>query len=221
MEDTLKRFSTHLSTLESKSQSSKQIGPQKLTASPSEARIVNQLITKTNALEKHIVSQEFQSQVLINWGDTMYLDHRSLQKQVNFAESTLHNNEVIIGGMYERENQGTFQAVKSFLQDKLLIEVKDGNIFSARRLGKQGKTIQIRSVLEAGEVTLRSVDCPRHVVIKCAPKFKSLLMDNKKKLAGQVDPKGFKYFIAQYLPAAFKAAQAKHREHVNKDQPRI
>ena len=42
-------------------------------------------------------------------------------------------------------------------------------------------------------------------------------MDNKKKLAGQVDPKGFKYFIAQYLPEAFKAAQAKHRERVNKE----
>ena len=217
LEDTSKGFSTRLSTLESKPQSSKQIGPQKLIASPSEARIVNQLITKTNTLEKRIVSQEFQSQVLINWADMMYLDHRSLQKQVNFAESTLHNNEVIIGGMYERANQGTFQVVKSFLHNKLLIEVEDGNIFSAHRLGKQGKTIQIWSVSEAGEVTLHSVDCPRHVVIKCAPKFKSLLMDNKKKLAGQVDPKGFKYFIAQYLPEAFKAAQAKHCESVNKE----
>ena len=160
LEDTSKGFSTRLSTLESKAQSSKQIGPQKLIASPSEARIVNQLITKTNALEKRIASQEFQSQVYINWADMMYLDHRSLQKQVNFAESTLHNNEVIIGGVYECANQGTFQAVKSFLQDKLLIEVEDGNIFSARRLGKQGKTIQIRSVSETGEVTLRSVDCP-------------------------------------------------------------
>ena len=61
------------------------------------------------------------------------------------------------------------------------------------------------------------MDCPCHVVIRCLPKFKALLMENKKNLAGAVDPKGFKYFMAQYLPDAFKAAQAKHRERINQE----
>ena len=41
-------------------------------------------------------------------------------------------------------------------------------------------------------------------------------MNHKKVLGGQIDPGGFKYFIASYLPEPFKAAQDKHRDEVRK-----
>ena len=66
-----------------------------------------------------------------------------------------------------------------------------------------------------GEVKIQQVTCPRHVLIKCSPQFKSTLMDCKKQLGGQVDPRGYKYFLANYMPDAFKAAKHKHRERVD------
>ena len=52
-------------------------------------------------------------------------------------------------------------------------------------------------------------------MVKCSPQLKSKLLAKKKNLAGQVGIQGFKYFIAQYLPEPFKAAQNKHRKEVS------
>ena len=53
------------------------------------------------------------------------------------------------------------------------------------------------------------------MVVKCNPQLKTTLLGKKKDLAGQVDPEGFKYFLAPYLPEAFKAAKNKHREELS------
>ena len=54
--------------------------------------------------------------------------------------------------------------------------------------------------------------CPRHMVVRCSPQFKSRLFELRKKLAGVIDPRGYKYFIANYVPEPFKAAREKHKE---------
>ena len=62
--------------------------PQYVIANKEEARLVNQLITKTNDLEKRMGEIEFKNSVLTNWADTMFQDHHSLQRQVNFNTSS-------------------------------------------------------------------------------------------------------------------------------------
>ena len=58
----------------------------------------------------------------------------------------------------------------------------------------------------------REVVCPRHMVVQCSPQFKSRLFELRKKLAGVIDPRGYKYFIANYVPEPFKATREKHKE---------
>ena len=58
------------------------------------------------------------------------------------------------------------------------------------------------------------VYCPRHMVVRCTTQLKHKIMSTKKKLAGQLDLQGFKYFIAPYLSEAFKAAREKFRDRI-------
>ena len=38
----------------------------------------------------------------------------------------------------------------------------------------------------------------------------------KRSLAGKIDPQGYKYFIAPYLPPPFQAAQVKHKAELER-----
>ena len=95
------------------------------------------------------------------------------------------------------------------------MKAQPGDVFYAKRIGKQGQEIQIEEEVEDGSVQVRKVRCPCHMLVKCAPQFKNKLLAKKKSLAGLVDPEGFKYFVAQYLPEPFKAALNKHRPEVS------
>ena len=188
--------------------------PQYVIANKEEARLVNQLITKTNDLEKRMGEIEFKNSVLTNWADTMFQDHHSLQRQVNFNTSKHHANEVIVGGIYEAKKQDCKRASIQFFRSKLGIQVADTEILHARRVGKHGRTIEVTDTDETGAVFKKLVQCPRHMVVKCTPVLRYMLLEKKKLLSGLVDPKGFKYFVARYLPEAFKAAHSKHREEL-------
>ena len=126
-----------------------------------------------------------------------------------------HANKIIIRGVPELHNKSCLESTKQFLLDTLSVQVNDGDIYSAKRIGKQGKNIEIQSTNEEDELVIQHVLCPHHVVIRCAPHFKVTLMASRKQLAGQVDPKGYKYFLASYMPDAFKVAKNKYRERVN------
>ena len=88
-------------------------------------------------------SNEFQTQVLLHWADTMFKDHKSLQKQVDYNASRTHENELIVGGMVEIEDQSPFQEVTAFIKQKLDIEATQTDIYSAHHIGKTGKIIQV------------------------------------------------------------------------------
>ena len=82
--------------------------------------------------------------------------------------------------------------------------------------GNKEKCFQVEDEDKHGALQVRRVVCPHHVVIKCSPQLKGKLLAKKKQFAGQIDPQGYKYFIAQYLPEPFKAAQNKHRAEVSR-----
>ena len=202
-----------VSTLETKSASATSAVA---TAAPASTHTaVNALKNITSDLEKHMDDAEFQSQVILHWADSMHHDLHSVQKQIDFHSSKHHVNEVNIGGIYESKNTSCFEATKKFLTEKLSVNTGDNDIHSARRVGKQGKTIQVHHTDDNGDEFTQQVVCPRHMVVKCAPRFKNKIMEKKKMLAGQIDLRGFKYFLAQYLPESFKAAQEKHWDRVN------
>ena len=169
-----------------------------------------------NDLESRLGKVEFQNTVVLDWADTMYKDHKSLQRQVAFNTSKQHANEVIVGGAAESKTQSNREAAMEFFRSKLAMTVSDSDIFSARRLGKFGKTITVKQVNEAGDSQYNKVHCPRHLLVKCSPAFKTELMSKKKALGGQIDPAGYKYFVNHYLPESFKAAQDKHRPEYKK-----
>ena len=166
---------------------------------------------KVNQLENRLEESEFQQKVLLGWADTMFKDHTSLQRQVNFNTAKHHANEVIVGGIYESKKQDNKAAAIKFFQEKLGVVATHSDIVYARRIGKYGKQIDVEVEDEQGDVRLRKVQCPRHLVLKCTPQLRAELMAKKRSLTGQVDPKGFKYFVSSYLPDAFKAGHDKHR----------
>ena len=92
------------------------------SASTATTQSVSSLVQKTNELEKRMDRNEFQTQVLLHWADTMFKDHKSLQKQVDYNASRTHENELILGGMVEIEDQSPFQEVTAFIKQKLDIE---------------------------------------------------------------------------------------------------
>ena len=165
-------------------------------------------------LESRLAKTEFQSQVLLQWADNMYKDHKSLQKQVNFHVAKHHANELIIGGISEELNQDNKKATMKFFEEKLSLKVEPGELFYAKHIGKQGRIIQVEEEAEDGSLQVHKVQCPRHMIVKCPPQIRGKLLAKKKSLAGLIDPQGFKYFIAQYLPEPFKAAQNKYRDRV-------
>ena len=174
---------------------------------------LQQLRTQVNTLEKCLNTTQFESKVLLSWADTMFKDHKSLQRQVFFNTFRSHSQEVIVGGIYEHKKQDCRQAAMKFFRDKLDVVVLDSDVLKAYRVSGR-KVIQIEEISQEGEIRLRKVTCPRHMVVKCAPHFKNLIMEKKLTLGGKVDQAGYKYFIANYLPEPFKAAKDKHREEV-------
>ena len=141
--------------------------------------------SKIKEIENQLSEAEFNTQMLIHWADNMYKNSQSLQKQVNFHLAQHHTNKIIIGGVPELHNKSCLESTKQFLLDTLSVQVNDGDIYSAKRIGKQGKNIEIQSTNEEDELVIQHVLCPRHVVIKCAPHFKVTLMASRKQSAGQ------------------------------------
>ena len=181
------------------------------TPSPS----VSALRCHVDELENHLVVAEQKGQIVLDWADTMYRDHRSLQKQVWFNTSRHHANEVIVGGIAELPQQDYKKAASTFFKEKLKVEAADGDIKFAKCIGKEGRTLQ-KKVENDGQRHVIQIHCPRHMVVTCLPAFKAKLMSNKKKLSGLVDPQGYKYFVSHYLPEPFKAAKNKHQEEVSR-----
>ena len=104
----------------------------------------NSLNARVLDLERKVADSEFQSQVLLNWADNMYKDHKSLQKQVNFHDAKHHTNELIVGGVAEDPNVHPKKAVIKFVQDKLGFKIEQNELYFARRIGKQGKVFSSR-----------------------------------------------------------------------------
>ena len=96
------------------------------------------------------------------------------------------------------------------------VKIAQGELYHTRRVGKQGRIIQVEEEDDQGALQVRKVQCPRHMVVKCSPPLKSRLLAKKKSLAGLIDPEGYKYFVAQYLPDSFKVAQNKHHAEVTR-----
>ena len=111
---------------------------------------VNTLISRINDLDKRLTETEFNTQILTCWADNMYQTTQSLQKQVDFHSSQQHFNEIIIVGIIEQRNQSCWEATKQFLAAKLNIQVADGDIYSARRIGKHGKVLEVQHTKEDG-----------------------------------------------------------------------
>ena len=176
----------------------------------------DQLNRRIVDLENKVAYGEFQSQVVLSWADNMYKDHKSLKKQVSFHAAKHHANELIVGGIQEDDSSNLKKSAIQFLEDKLNVKIAQGELYHARRVGKQGKIIQVEEEDDQGALQVRKIQCPHHMVVKCSPPLKSRLLAKKKLLSGLVDPEGYKYFVAQYLPDSFKAAQNKHREEVTR-----
>ena len=87
----------------------------------------------------------------------------------------------------------------------------DTNIINARRLGKKGKLLTVEVEDTDGTLSMKKVQCPRRMQVTCTPHFKSSLLAKKKDLGGQIDPKGFTYFVASYLTDPLKANFEKNK----------
>ena len=83
---------------------------------------------RIHELETRLVVAEQKGQIVLDWADTMYRDHRSLQKQVWFNASKHHANEVIVGGIAEQPQQDYKKAAAAFFKEKLKVESTDGDI---------------------------------------------------------------------------------------------
>ena len=177
---------------------------------------INDLQIKVNDLEGRLATTEFQSQVVLHWADTMFSDHKSLQRQVNFNTAKHHTNELIIGGIYETKNSNCKQEASKFLHDKLEMAVIDSDIIHAKRIGKKGKVLTVEVPDSDGALTTKRVQCPRRMVVKCTPQFKAAVLAKKKMLSGVVDPQGFTYFIAPFLTDPFKANFDKNRDDMER-----
>ena len=176
---------------------------------------VTQLNHRLSDVENKLATNDFQTKMLLCWADNMYKDHKSLHKKVLFHEAKHRSNELIIGGIQENSEVQPKKASATFLESKLGIKAAQNDLFSARRIGKN-RVIQVESTDENGAIQIRRVTCPRHMIIKCSTQLKNRILGKKRSLAGKVDPQGYKYFIAPYLPPPFQAAQVKHKAELKR-----
>ena len=105
-------------------------------------------------LENKFAKSQFEMQVLLSWADNMYKDHQSLQKQVNFHDAKHHSNELIVGGVYEGIPD-VKKAVQKFMEEKLGVKPNPGDVYHARRIGKEGRVIEVESENEEGALEVR------------------------------------------------------------------
>ena len=97
----------------------------------------------------------------------MYKDHKSLQKQVSFHAVKHHANELIVGGIQETEETNPKKAAIKFLEEKLNVKIAQGELYHTRRVGKQGRIIQVEVEDDQGALQVCKVQCPCHMVVKC------------------------------------------------------
>ena len=169
-------------------------------------------------LESKVAQNESDLSIITAWADTMYKEHRSLLKQVLFNTSRSHANELLIGGIFEFKKQDCREAAMKFFKEKLKLTFKDKDVLAAKRIGGRKRLVIDDSTAPDGSGK-RIIFCPRHMVVRCSPHFRNTVWENRTLLAGQTDPKGgYKFFIANYLPDAFKAANEKFRDELKRLQ---
>ena len=167
---------------------------------------VLKLDERIELLEQRSEVQESNMDLLTAWAGTMYRAHASLKKQVQFNTSKHHNTDLVVGGIYEYQKQDNRKAALKFFKERMKLAVVESDVIRAYRTGE-------RHVIK---VAGQPVTCPRQMIVKCSQKLRDLAVQNRKILGGQVDQKGgFTYFVAPYLPEAFKAAKEKYRSKVD------
>ena len=143
--------------------------------------------------------------MVVAWAGAMQRAQWSVQKQVHFNTSKHHQNDIVVGGIYEYNRQDPCKASIKFFREKMKLTVAEHDIIQAYRTGEP------RRYMKNG----REIQCPCQMIVHCSPHLRTQVLQNKKVLGGQVDPKGnFTYFVAQYLPEAFKAAQEKYKPDI-------
>ena len=160
---------------------------------------------RVEILERKAEMAAKKSNILTSWAGTMHRAHDSLKKQVRFNTAKHHANEVLVGGIYEHFNQDNRKAAIKFFREKMKLSVAENDVIQAYHTG------EVHTITKGNH----SIRCPRQMIVRCTPRLKDLVLQNKKILGGQTDPRDhFTYFVAPNVPEAFKAANAKHKDEV-------
>ena len=176
-------------------------------------QLVSTLQQKVADLENRVQIAEGKSSMALQWVDILYQEHRSLEKQVFFNMAKNHEDDVVVGGIPQFKQENCKAAAMKFFQKKMGMVLLPGDILWARRIGGR-RSFNKESAGQNGVVQIRKVTCPRHMLVRCAPYFKVTVMNKKKTLGGKVDPRGFKYFVSDYLTDPHKAAKDKNKEEI-------
>ena len=137
------------------------------------------LQVQVNDLTNRLTENEFKTKILLDWADTMYKDHLSLQREVQFNTSRHHSSEVVVGGIVEYKKQDNRRAAMKFFNQKMGVVATDNEVLSARRVGRC-RTIEVEETSPEGAIYKRQVTCPRHMVVRCSPSFKNYHNESQK-----------------------------------------
>ena len=118
------------------------------------------------------------------------LDNASIQ----LASKSMENN-LLIGGLKEIDDEDSHHVVQKFLYDTLGIIKLDDGIYEANRMG-----------------AVRKSSPPRLMLIKCSTPQRMMIMDNVKPLKGKKNEDGFSIYVTIQQPEAIQEKQKHNQE---------
>ena len=167
--------------------------------------ITDDMQHRVEALECKVDNNDKAMDVLVCWAGTMQKSHAHLKKQVQFNHAKLHSNDLLVGGIYEYKNQDNRKAAIKFFRECMKLTVQEADVIRAYRTGLP------HTITKDGQ----NIRCLRQMIVRCTPRFRDTVLQHKKILGGQTDPQHhFTYFVSQYAPEAFKAANVKYKPEI-------